>query len=64
MSRSQVKVSLIEVHLSVAGAAGLAQLFEEAHPEHAEAVEQFCARLQKSCRELGDAIYTHNQQVG
>lgn len=64
MSRSQVKVSRIEVCLSVTAAAGLAQLFEEAHPEHAEAVEQFCARLQKSCRELGDAIYTHNQQVG
>ena len=64
MSRSQVKLSLIEVRLSVTAAAGFAQLFEEAHPEHAEAVEQFCARLEKSCRELGDAIYTHNQQVG
>ena len=64
MSRSQFKGSLIEVRNSVAAATGLAQLFEVTHPEHAEAVEQFCVRLQKSCRELGDAIYTNNQQVG
>lgn len=64
MSRSQVKLSLIEVRLSVTAAAGLAQLFEAAQPEHAEAVEQFCGRLEKSCRGLGDAMYTHNQQVG
>lgn len=64
MSRSQFKGSLIEVRLSVNAAAGLAQLFEVAHPEHAEALEQFCMRLQKSCRELGDVIYTNNQQVG
>ncbi len=64
MSQSQFKGSLIEVRHSVAAAAGLAQLFQETHPEHAEALEEFCERLQKSCRELGDVIYTNNPQVG
>ncbi len=64
MSRSQFKGSLIEVRHSVAVATGLAQLFQETHPEHAEAVGQFCVRLQKSSRELGDVIYTNNPQVG
>ncbi len=64
MTRSQFKGSLIEVRHSVTAATGLAQLFEETHPEHAKAVEQFCDSLQKSCRELGDVIYPNNQQVG
>lgn len=64
MSRSQFKGSLIEVRLSVTAAAGWAELFAATHPEHTEAVEQFCARLQKSCRDLGEVIYTNNPQVG
>ncbi len=64
MSRSQFKGSLIEVRHSVIAATGLAELYEEAHPEHAKAVEQFCDSLQNSCRELGDVIYPNNQQVG
>lgn len=63
MSRSQFKGSLIEVSNSVTAATGFAQLFEETHPEHAEALEQFCVRLQKSCRELRDGIYTNKRQV-
>lgn len=64
MSCGQFKGSLLEVRLSVAGAAGLAQLFETTHPEHAEALENFCIRLQTSCRALADVIDTNNPQVG
>lgn len=64
MSQSQFKGSLIEVRHSVTAASAFAQLFEVTHPEHAEALEEFCERLQKSCRELGDVIYTNNPQVG
>lgn len=63
MRQSQFKGSLIEVRLSVTGAAAWAQLFEETHPEHAKAVMQFCVRLQQISRELGDVIYKNNPQV-
>lgn len=64
MSQSQFKGSLIELRHSVTAAAAFAQLFEEMHPEHAKALEEFSERLQKSCHELGDVIYRNNPQVG
>ena len=57
MNQCRFRGSLIDVRCSIACATGFAQLFEELHPEHAEALMQFQTRIQRSIQELGDSIY-------
>jgi hypothetical protein len=62
MSQSQFKGPMVDVRCSVKVATIFAELFGQLLPVHAEAVTQFCTRIQQSCRELGDIIYNKNPQ--
>ncbi|MEO7862136.1 MAG: hypothetical protein ABIU05_17250 [Nitrospirales bacterium] len=60
----QPQWSMLDVRCSITCATGFAQLFEQLHPEHAEALRQFQKKIQQSCRDLGDALYKNKPQDG
>ena len=54
---TQFRGSLVEVRCAVTCATVFAELCQDLHPEHAEAMTRFRTRMQYSCRKLGDSIY-------
>lgn len=56
-----MRFSLIEISIPLTVAFGYAQLFGELHPEHAEAVNQFCKRVARSRTELQASIEEKEQ---